>query len=200
MTIVTQHPSRFATTAAVMLLLTACSGEGRPPAETGVVDSAVPIAVQLDRFREGLENPGEFTGGATSRDALIRDFVRALEQADSSGFADMAITRGEFAWLYYPLIPEAAPPYELEPGLMWFMLETNSRRGLSALLKERGGRPLGYVDARCEGERRYEAVTLWGPCTIRRVQAPGDTVPEQLFGPIVERDGRFKFVSYANKL
>jgi hypothetical protein len=32
------------------------------------------------------------------------------------------------------------------------------------------------------------------------MQAPGDTVDERLFGPIVERHGRFKFVSFANKL
>jgi hypothetical protein len=35
---------------------------------------------------------------------------------------------------------------------------------------------------------------------VRRVQAPGDTVRERLFGPILERGGRFKFVSYANRL
>jgi hypothetical protein len=32
------------------------------------------------------------------------------------------------------------------------------------------------------------------------VQAPGDTLEERLFGPIVEREGVFKFLSFANKL
>jgi hypothetical protein len=35
---------------------------------------------------------------------------------------------------------------------------------------------------------------------VRRLPSPGDSVSERLFGPIVERGGRFKFVSYANKL
>lgn len=186
--------------ASAVLLLAACTREGRPPGDAGVVDSAVPIAERLEQFREGSDNPGTFSGGAPSRDSLIRAFVRATEEADSSAFGELAITRAEFAWLYYPVLPEAAPPYELEPGLMWFMLETNSRRGLHALLQERGGRPVGFVDSSCEGERQHGPVTVWGPCLIRRVQAPGDTVSERLFGPIAARDGRYKFVSYANKL
>jgi hypothetical protein len=193
-------PVRLAAAASVLFLLTACGREGPPPEQTGVVDSAVPIAVLLDRFREGVDDPGMLTGGASSRDALVRAFVQATERADSSAFADLAISRAEFAWLYYPVLPEAGPPYELDPRLMWFMIETNSRRGLHALLQERGGRPLGYVDYSCEGERTYDGVTLWGPCLVRRIQAPGDTVTERMFGPIVARDGRFKFVSFANKL
>jgi hypothetical protein len=35
---------------------------------------------------------------------------------------------------------------------------------------------------------------------VLRVQAPGDTVEERLFGLILEREGRFKFVSLANQL
>lgn len=196
----TKTSFRFAAALALVAPVAACAGEGSPPADAGVVDSVVPIAVQLDRFREGLPDPGTFTRGAASRDALIQAFVRATEQADSSAFGGLALDRAEFAWLYYPVLPEAAPPYELAPGLMWFMLETNSRRGLRALLQERGGRPLGFVDYTCEGERQQGTVTLWGPCLVRRVQGPGDTVTERLFGPIAARDGRYKFVSYANKL
>ena len=39
-----------------------------------------------------------------------------------------------------------------------------------------------------------------GPCALRRVCAPADTIDERLFGPIVERRGRYKFLAYANKL
>jgi hypothetical protein len=35
---------------------------------------------------------------------------------------------------------------------------------------------------------------------VRRRPAAGELVNERLFGLIVERDGRFKFVSLANKL
>jgi hypothetical protein len=32
------------------------------------------------------------------------------------------------------------------------------------------------------------------------VRAPGDTATARLFGSVLERDGTFKFVSYANDL
>lgn len=191
---------RLSLATAVAFMAAACGGDGEPPAQAGVVDSTLPIAVLLDRFREGLDHPAELSGGAASLDDLVRQFVRAVEETDSAAFAALALTRAEFAWLYYPHLPEAAPPYELEPGLMWFMIETNSGRGLRTLLDERGGRPLGVVSYSCEGERHHGPVTIWAPCVLRRLQAEADTVAESLFGPIVSRDGRFKFVSYANQL
>jgi hypothetical protein len=165
------------------------------------VDSVVPRDVALARFREGLREPTGLSGGAASREALVGTFVRALERRDSATIAVLALDRAEFAWLYYPTSPEARPPYDLEPGLMWFLLEGRSRQGLTHLLEERGGRPLGYLEHACEGAPRLEgANSVWAPCVVVRLQAPGDTVGERLFGAIVERGGTFKFVSYANSL
>lgn len=179
----------------------ACGGDGRPGQVH--VDSIAPREVELARFREGLtESPGGMLAGdAESRDALVRRYVRALERADTAGLEALAITRDEFAFLYYPTNPEAHPPYDLAPGLMWFMLEQNSRKGLLHALEERGGRPLGYVGYRCDATPSQQgANTVWGPCVLRRRQPGGDVIEERLFALILERDGRFKFVSYANKL
>jgi hypothetical protein len=193
---------RFATLIATALAagLAACAGGEVPAAREAVVDSAVPIDTLLSRFRSGLDRPAGFAGGAASRDALVRRFVEATERADSAALRGLALTPAEFAWLYYLSLPEAAPPYELDPRLMWFMIETNSGRGLRSLLEERGGRPLGFVDYACAGERRSGENTVWGPCTIRRLQPAGDTTAEVLFGPVVEHRGRFKLVSFANGL
>ena len=161
----------------------------------------MPREEELERFREGLSEPTSLVGGAATRDALVRGYVRALERADTVGLAALAITRAEFAYLYYPTNPEAQPPYDLAPGLMWFMLQQNSRKGLLHALEERGGRPLGYVGYRCDATpSRQGANTVWGPCLVRRRQSGGGIVEERLFASIVERNGRFKFVSYANKL
>jgi hypothetical protein len=35
---------------------------------------------------------------------------------------------------------------------------------------------------------------------VRRIEPRGDTVSVRLFGLLIERDGRWKFLSYANKL
>lgn len=192
--------TRRSATLILAAALAACGGGDGARRQETVVDSALSIDTLLARFRSGLDRPAEFAGGAGSLDSLVRAFAAAVERQDSAAFPGLALTRAEFAWLYYPYIPEAAPPYELEPGLMWFMIETNSRRGLRTLLTERGGQPLGVIGHTCEGERQFGELTLWGPCTVHRLQPPGDTVTEVLFGPVVSRNGRFKFVSYANKL
>jgi hypothetical protein len=165
------------------------------------VDSIVPRAEALRRFQEGLPRPDSLQGGAPSRDSLVHQFVRALERQDTTALRALLLNKAEFAYLYYPTSAQGLPPYDLSPGLMWFMTEGRSEKGIRHALEQFGGRPLqstGYVCASkpaIEGENR-----LWGPCEIRRVQAPGDTVTDRMFGLVIERGGRWKFVSYANKL
>jgi hypothetical protein len=164
------------------------------------VDSSISPAVELARFREGLTQPRELASGANSRDGLVGAFVRALAKRDTGALADLLLTRAEFAYLYYPTNPQAQPPYNLSPGLMWFMLEGHSRRGVTQLLAQRAGQELHFAGYTCQRSLRQGENTVWTGCTVRRRASDGQTMIETLFGPIVERDGRFKFASYANKL
>jgi hypothetical protein len=165
------------------------------------VDSAIPRDEELRRFRSGLIEPAELAGGARSRDALVQSYVSALERGDTAALTALAITQAEFAYLYYPTNPQARPPYDLSPGLMWFMLQQTGRRGLLHALGERGGHPLGFLGYRCDrSPSREGANRVWGPCLVSRRQANGDVVAERLFGLILERSGRYKFVSLANRL
>ncbi len=112
----------------------------------------------------------------------------------------MLVNRDEFAWLYYPTSKQGLPPYDLSPALMWFMLEGGSRKDLSRLLQERGGKPLHVVGYTCDPQSNTEGEnTLWGPCVLKRVPAPRDTVEERLFGLVVERGGEWKFLSYKGR-
>ena len=131
----------------------------------------------------------------------MRRFVRALEQSDTAALAALVIDRAEFAYLYYPSTPQGRPPYDLSPGLMWFLLRESSQRGMVHALEERGGRPLGYLGVSCdETVSREGENTVAGPCLVRHRQADGTVVQERLFGLIMSRGDRFKFVSLANKL
>jgi hypothetical protein len=181
----------------------ACGGSNaaaRQP-DAQVVDSVVPREVALRRFRVGLDSVAALSGGAPSQDELVRRFVRALEQRDTAAIRSLVMTKAEYAWLYYPTNPQGLPPYELAPDLLWFTLEGRSRQGIAAALDARAGYPLHVVGYACDPVTSREGEnTVYGPCTIRRVQAPGDTVTERLFGPVIERAGVWKFVSYANKL
>jgi hypothetical protein len=190
-------------TAVLPLLIGACAGGeasgSRPPAAAGVVDSAIPIQEALRRFREGRAEPAGLREGARSREELVMGFVRALEGRDTAALRRMALDAEEFAWLYYPSSALSRPPYELPPGLMWFQLVGQSEKGASLLLSERAGAPLEYLGHNCGTERVEGENHIFGHCVLRRVVA-GDTVGERLFGLILERDGSYKFVSYANKL
>jgi hypothetical protein len=182
--------------------LGACDRAPRAAARpAGVVDSVVPRTVALSRFRAGLDSVDALQGGAPSRDALVRAFVTALERSDTAAFQALLMSRAEFAWVYYPTNPQGLPPYDLSPELYWFLVDGRSRTGIARALEERGGRRLHVTGHTCDPTPSVEGRNrIYGPCVVRRVQAPGDTVAERLFGPIIERDGRFKFVSFANKL
>ena len=187
---------------AVLVMASGC-GDREVRAESGratVVDSAVPIEVALERFRRNVPRPGELTGGMASREELVRRFIGALEASDTTALRGMLLQKDEFAWLYYPTTVFSRPPYELPPALLWFQMRGQSEKGASLLLSDRAGGPLGYVGHDCASERREGENTIYGHCVVRRVTAPGDTVRDRLFGLIVERDGVYKFVSYANKL
>lgn len=169
-------------------------------ASPGVSDSVRPRSETLATFRRGLDSVNALASVAASREELVTDFMVALEQSDTSALQRLLITPAEFAWLYYPTNPQGLPPYGLTPGLMWFMLQAGSRKGLSQLLKDRAGLDLRYLSTECLGDSSIQGEnTVYGPCVVERVSSTGDTVRERLFGLVMEREGRWKFVSYANK-
>ncbi|HVE78119.1 MAG TPA: hypothetical protein VNA89_04635 [Gemmatimonadaceae bacterium] len=135
-----------------------------------------------------------------TREALIRRFVRALERSDTAELRAMIANRAEYAYLYYPTGPNSRPPYAQQAGLSWFLLIEDSQKGVTRAVQRYGGRPLQLRGYACPGEPRHEGEnTVWPPCVLR--VGPGrDTVSKRLFGVILERGGRFKFLSYANDL
>jgi len=164
------------------------------------VDSAIPIDEALRRFRRDLPNPKTLHGGFGTREKLVGQFVRALEVQDTAALRRMVLKADEFAWFYYPSSPLSRPPYELAPALMWFQLQGESEKDASRLFSERAGHALGYIGHTCATPRVDGKNRIHSSCELRRVTAVSDTVAERLFGLIIERDGSYKFVSYANKL
>ena len=201
--------TRAALIATVALLAAACNRDRPAAAETAIdsashtaqhVDSVVPREVSIERFRQGTRQVTSFTGGAKSRDALVKAWVKAIEAADTVALKKMLINRDEFAWLYYPTASQGLPPYDLTPSLLWFMTDGQTTKGLRRLLEERAGKPLHFIGYSCDPKPTAEGEnTVWGPCEIRQLRAPGDTVQERLFGLLVERGGEWKFLSYKGR-
>jgi hypothetical protein len=116
---------------------------------------------------------------------------------DSAALDRLQITREEFAYLYYPDSKLARPPYELGPDVMWMQIESQRQRGLHRLVGKYGGRKFQIRGLECQAVERQNAVIVH-QCAVRMNGA--DSVARQLFGSIIEREGRFKFVGYANRL
>lgn len=189
----------------LLLLAGAASAAAQPRAAArpaaAAVDSALGIPEALRRFRAGLAPVRALSGGARSRDELVHRFVRAVETHDTASLRAIVLTRTEFAYLYYPHTEYTRPPRTLEPGLLWFMMQQNSEKGIVRVLRRYGGQSLGQLGHRCgAAPRLVGAARVWEGCTLLRRAAGGAVVEERLFGSVLERDGVYKLVSYANDL
>jgi hypothetical protein len=168
-----------------------------------VVDSILPVEEELRRFRAAL--PGDsavaLVHGSRSREALVQRFVRALAANDTTDLLAMAVGGREFADLYYPESPYTHAPYRQSPALAWSLIQNPSTSGLTRLVRRLGGTPITYVGHVCEPKvaREGHNVRHTG-CLVRIVDERGDTVTKRWFGSILERGGRFKFLSYTNQL
>ena len=196
---------RRARAAAALALLAGCdrpaAAPSGAPAGPKVIGELVPIDEQLRQFQAGVARVDTLSGGAPAREALVRRFVAALEARDTAALRAMHLSRAEYAYLYYPTAAVARPPQQLDPETAWLLLTLESDKGVRRAIARLGGRPLGYTGHACaespaaEGENR-----LWQGCAVRW-RAPGGAPDSlSLFGPVLERGGRFKFVSYRNKL
>jgi hypothetical protein len=192
---------------AVPLALAACDaasapsgGDAEAPSPVvAVVDSALTPQEHLRRFREGLEPVDTLAGGAGSREALVRRWVEAVEAADTAAVVAMHLTRAEFAYLYFPESPYASGRTRTPPDFLWMQFRLNSEKGIGRTFTRLAGRPLGYRALVCpEAPKAQGRSVLHERCLLRRDTEAG-RVEQRLFGTIVERDGRFKFVSYANE-
>lgn len=197
--------TRFPFVVLLFAPLLACNGRGdASPARTllpqsaGVVDSGLPLEEALRRFREGLPVVASLENGEASRAALVRRFIRAVERSDTNKLRALAMSRAEFAYLYYPTSPHTRAPTRQAPDLVWFLHIQHSQKGVTRALNRHGGRPLHFLDFACTSPpRRAGANAVWDDC-VMRLREGTDTVPVRMFGGIIEREGRFKIFSYSN--
>lgn len=113
----------------------------------------------------------------------------------------MHITRAEYAFLYFPRSTMMHAPYDLPPDVAWLLLSAESAKGVTSVLRRFGGQRLELRGVRCGSPPLREGPNVvWRDCIVR-YRGEGDTERERpLFAAIIERGGRFKFMSYATTL
>ena len=167
-----------------------------------VIDSARPIPEEIRRFaaRIGGDPVTSFAHASASRETLIRRVVRDVTHADSTDLAAAAVTPREFIDLVYPSSPYTHPPYEQPPDLVWMQIASPSAAGYRRLLARRGGQAFSYLGHTCAGKPdRQGPNTLYLDCFITVRDPQNERIKQRWFGTIIERDGRFKILSYRNQ-
>jgi hypothetical protein len=202
---------RGATIGAMLLAVSACT---REPSEAdrqaahvqevvaagGVVDSVLPVAEALRRFRTDLPQTDTLLHASPSLDALVQRIARSVGSRDTADLNAMVMSRAEFAWLYYESSPMSKPPYEAPPGLLWGQIMASSDVGAKALLARFAGVTVTPRQRHCPAAEVEGANRLYKRCTVE-LTAPGKaSMTGNLFGTVLERDGRFKLISFANRI
>lgn len=167
-----------------------------------VVDSILPVAEELRRFRVAIggDSVAALENALPSRDLLVKRFIGALAASDTSALQKMVLDAREFAWLVYPESPYTRPPYTQSPALVWNQIQNPAASGFTRLVRRLGGKTLHYDGYECSDKPdRQGRNIIWTRCTVM-VAEPNETArARRLFGSVIERDGRFKFVSYTNE-
>lgn len=190
---------------AAALLLAACGGPGdragdaaqQEPAPA-VIDSALPPAEALRRFRVGLDSTAALDG-PSSRGALLRAFGTAVAARDTAALLRLAINRREFAYLVYPVSKLSRPPFRQAPDIAWLMLQNASHGGLRKLLQRAG--EITVMGHSCPDAFEVDgSLRTVSGCVTRVRTREGTERNLQLVGRIIELRGRWKIVGYDGDL
>jgi hypothetical protein len=186
----------------VLATLAGCGAERAAEAAqapTVPVDSIVPPAEALARFREGLAPVDTLAGGAPSRDSLVAAFTAAVQGSDTAAIRALVLSRAEYAYIYFPSLQRMNPGLNMQPDVMWLLHEQGSEKGITRVLRRLGGGQARFGAYTCEDAPQVEGGNrYWHRCAVQVTAADGDAATLQLFGSVVERGGRYKIVSYTN--
>ena len=168
----------------------------------GVVDSVLPIDEHLRRFRANLsERPDTLRHASSAIEALVHRWAAAVSQRDTVSLRRMSLDAAEFAWLYYPGSQLSKPPFESPPLLLWDRLQSSSESGARQVLTRFGGRRFDVLAVTCPPPNDTTSHSrVYSSCRVRVRLNTRTPIEDRLFGSIIEHDGRFKFLGYANRL
>jgi hypothetical protein len=169
------------------------------PASVTKIDSILPPGEALRRFQSELAVVTELADAPRSRDRLVFEFMEAVERLDTAALAKLRVSKPEYAFLYFPSSVYSRKPYELPPDVAWLLSEQNSQKGAIRLFRRLSGRDLHFDGYACGTSAREQGNVFWRDCQVSYLD-PATAVPvtRRLFGAIMQREGRYKFLSYAN--
>lgn len=140
----------------------------------------------------------QLANAAASREALISDFLAALEANDRQALERLRINQREYLTLILPGSVQPGSPPQIMPArkseFFWSYLDTRSRYYLRALLQRAGGKHFDRVRVDVPKVERLSSYTAHRDPVLSATHV-GEEL-EIRIGSIAEVDGQFKFMTY----
>jgi hypothetical protein len=132
-------------------------------------------------------------GYAESTEELGQAVVDALNGGDKKALHALRAGREEYVTVLYPAFPKTA----FDADFAWNNLNRKCTVGVEKWLRRFGRRDLTFTGIRFERPTEsYEGLRLHRG-TVLSVRLPdGETRDLEILGSVVEREGRFKLLSY----
>jgi hypothetical protein len=164
-----------------------------------VVDSVFPPEEMLRRFQQESGVPvTALSGGERSIEALLDKYWSLLVAGDTLAMTPLVASQREFAYLYFPESRELTDG--VPPAISWLMLTSNGGRGLTRALREAAASDPVSRGTVCQPlELRAGRSRIVGPCGVVRTRA-GQPDTLWFVKHVIERDGTYKLMSFANEL
>lgn len=159
-------------------------------ARLGYVEAGVPVSRAAPPLGNSFSSIEELT-------AAVLD---GLEYGRGGALWGLALSREEFRNVVYPVLPASRPERNTPFDHTWSTLEHKSSNALSATLAQHEGRryELVRVDfvAHPQRQRDFGAFRVHRDARVVVKREDGSEASLDLFGSVIERNGRFKVFSY----
>ena len=141
--------------------------------------------------------PTGLAAAQASAPELARAVLAALERRDVTSLRAVALTEQEFREEVWPDLPSARPERNLPFSYVWGELHQKSEAGLAQTLAEHGGRHYELAAVRfLEDTTQYKTYLVHRRAELTVTDAAGAQTKLQVFGSVLEKNGRFKVFSY----
>ena len=180
-------------------LTSAGASTGRGPRVAGASFPAVLVglglaaAIALPWLLPGAR-AAPFSATFDSPRALGEEVLRRLGERDAEGLGTLALSEGEFKDAVWPEMPARG---DVPVSYVWSDLQQKGRRSLAGSLARYGGRRFELLDVRfTKGTTPYRTFVVHRRARLLVRDEQGREGGLDLFGSVIERDGRFKLFSY----
>ncbi|NWF75052.1 MAG: hypothetical protein HXY53_00520 [Nitrospirae bacterium] len=139
----------------------------------------------------------ELFNSKSSVEELSNSVLEALMKKDIKVLENLAMTRDEFYKYIWPEIPWSRPKTNMPFEYYWKDLHQKSSTSLRWILSEYGGQKFEFIKIYfAKDKRQYKKLNIYRDSRLIVEDEKGKQKEIELFGSIVELNGRYKILSY----